>query len=818
MSDRGGPRVAGRLWSQGERRRRFSQLLVLGVLAGLSGALSTAALSGARRSDTSFERLRSATGASDAVIFASQVGVFAPDWQPVADLPYVEAAGSFGLLFVPFVDGPAGVDLDQDLGLFSVPFGSWRTDVDRPVIVKGRAPDPDNAHEMLATPEALALGIDVGQEFTLRLPSDEQVKAFDLFSEPQGDRVPMRVVGIGRSTFEVAIIGGGGGGFITTPAFHREYGAEITFINNLLVRFRPGQGSVAELERDARKILDSPQLPVLDAAAVSKRVTNGTDLEASGLAVFGLAVALAASALIGQALARSVTAASGDAETLSALGFTRREIATALARPHVIVVVVGATLAFAGAFVLSARFPIGLGRRVDPDVGYHVDWSVFSIALAVMVMELAACIVVSAWRATSRPVAGAVPRSSWIVRTLAGRGSPPPVVVGANLALEPGRGRRALPTRPAIAGAIIGVAGIVGAQTLLAGMNDAVANPARFGSSWDVETAANDFSGVPTFQDAVGDVEATRGVTDTALIGRGLIVINSITQPTYSITPRIGSLDFTVFRGRRPSGRSEIALGPETAESYGVGIGDSVTVTASDGTTAALQVVGLAFLPTTPHSSYDQGAWVNSDELERLAGSPIGEVPPGVDPSSGGPPIEPRHVATFDDSVNLDRVVKTLNAGYAQGQHVSERTTEPIDAANLRNVTALPLLFALFTLVLAIGTLIHVCASVVRRRGTELAVLRALGITPRGTRSAIAWQARTLCIIGLLVGVPIGVVIGRLIWRVIAANTPLVFAPPTAWLGLVLAVPVAVVAATGIALVPGRRASRIKPAELLRQE
>ncbi len=249
-----------------------------------------------------------------------------------------------------------------------------------------------------------------------------------------------------------------------------------------------------------------------------------------------------------------------------------------------------------------------------------------------------------------------------------------------------------------------------------------------------------------------------------------------------------------------------------------MGIGDSVVVTASDGTTAKLKVVGLALLPTTPHSSYDQGAWVAPNELERLAGSPIGEVPRGVDPSSTGPPIAPKHVAEFDDSVNLDGVVKALNAGFAEGQHVSERTTEPIDAANLRNVTALPLLFALFTLVLALGTLAHVCASVVRRRGTDLAVLRALGITPGGTRSSIAWQTRTLCIIGLLVGVPIGVVIGRLIWRIIAANTPLVFAPPTAWLGLVLAVPVAVVAATGIALVPGRRASRMKPAELLRQE
>ena len=67
-------------------------------------------------------------------------------------------------------------------------------------------------------------------------------------------------------------------------------------------------------------------------------------------------------------------------------------------------------------------------------------------------------------------------------------------------------------------------------------------------------------------------------------------------------------------------------------------------------------------------------------------------------------------------------------------------------------------------------------------------------------------------------GLPLGVIVGRMIWSLIADLTPLVFAPPLAGLALVLAIPVAVLAANAIALLPGRRASRIRPAELLHQE
>ena len=62
-----------------------------------------------------------------------------------------------------------------------------------------------------------------------------------------------------------------------------------------------------------------------------------------------------------------------------------------------------------------------------------------------------------------------------------------PVLVGARFALEPGRGKSALPVRPALVGAIAGVLGVVAAFTFSAGIADAAANPARFGQTAQLE-------------------------------------------------------------------------------------------------------------------------------------------------------------------------------------------------------------------------------------------------------------------------------------------------------------------------------------------
>jgi ABC-type lipoprotein release transport system permease subunit len=147
-----------------------------------------------------------------------------------------------------------------------------------------------------------------------------------------------------------------------------------------------------------------------------------------------------------------------------------------------------------------------------------------------------------------------------------------------------------------------------------------------------------------------------------------------------------------------------------------------------------------------------------------------------------------------------------------------ERSGFPADQQNLRNTRPLPLLFAAFAFALAVGALLHVTSTVLRRRRRDLAVLRVLGLTRGQTRACLAWQATTLAVIGLVIGVPLGVIVGRVAWRAVADETPMVYVPPTAALALLLAVPAALLVANLIAALPGERAARLHPAEVLRTE
>jgi hypothetical protein len=174
---------------------------------------------------------------------------------------------------------------------------------------------------------------------------------------------------------------------------------------------------------------------------------------------------VAGTVIIGQSLARSVRAAGADVPTLAALGFSRRDAAWALALPHVVSAVVAAAVAALVAIALSPRFPIGLGRRVDPDIGLHVDVLVVVGGAALVAAALGGAVAWTAWRAAAADRESSWSERSGVASLLLRLGAPVTTSIGTGLALEPGRGQRALPTRPALVGAVGGVLGVIGALT-----------------------------------------------------------------------------------------------------------------------------------------------------------------------------------------------------------------------------------------------------------------------------------------------------------------------------------------------------------------
>ncbi len=136
----------------------------------------------------------------------------------------------------------------------------------------------------------------------------------------------------------------------------------------------------------------------------------------------------------------------------------------------------------------------------------------------------------------------------------------------------------------------------------------------------------------------------------------------------------------------------------------------------------------------------------------------------------------------------------------------------------IRDVSALPFALGAFLVLLAVGAIGHALATAVRRRGHELAVLRALGLTRTQSRLVVTTQASLLAAIGLAFGVPLGVVLGRVTWRLVAQATPLAYHPPVAVIAVALIGPAALLTANLLAAWPGHRAARLRVAQILRAE
>jgi hypothetical protein len=379
------------------------------------------------------------------------------------------------------------------------------------------------------------------------------------------------------------------------------------------------------------------------------------------------------------------------------------------------------------------------------------------------------------------------------------------VVIGARFALEPGRGRSAVPVRPALAGAIAGVLGVLAAFTFSAGVSDAAANPARFGQTWQLGAFlginGQDFGPAGRVLRAVAADSDIAGVNDTRVAGAqsGRVSIESFTYD-----PVAGQrLPVVLASGRMPAAPDEIVLAPETARELHAATGSTVRLTGGT-VPRAVTVTGIGFVPPGPHNEYSDGAWL---------------TPAGFDRIFRG--------AHFAFKFHLAAVALRPGADVEAVAHRLSAKTKPFaftpaappkQVQMIRDVAVLPLALGAFLAVLAIGAVGHALSTAVRRRGHELAVLRALGLTRWQSRLVIGTQATLHAVIGLAFGVPLGIVLGRALWRSIADTFPLAYYPPLALWALLLIGPLALVAANLLAAWPARRAARLRTARILHTE
>jgi hypothetical protein len=802
-------------WLRLEVRRRWVSLVVLALLVAVSTATVLTAAAGARRGDTALDRLAAPTLPSTVAVLANQPGF---NWNKIKALPEVAAISRFPVTFDFVVEGCESASTD-----FPMMDASYGTTIERPVIIAGRRFDPSRADEVVVTPQFLATCHKrLGDTLILDLATPKQIDQGYDGSEgaPAGPHVGARIVGVGNTIWDSVNGNGPGqhGAVIASPGLYARYPANMAGHSaqvyiNALIRLKGGAAAIPVFRADLARVTGRSDIdvPIVQSFWVDP-VRRLIQYESVCLLAFAAAALVAALFLVGQAVARYTSATMADLAVLQSIGMTSRQVVAAAAAAPLLASAAGATLGVAGAIVASRWMPIGAASYLEPHPGIDADWQILGAGWVLAPVLVTAAAAAAAALALAARRHQATPRRSGVAAAAAVAGLPVSLVVGSRFALEPGRGRSAVPVRPALVGAIVGVLGVLAAFTFSAGVSDASANPARFGQTWQLDTflgeGGQDFSpaGSQVLRAVAADPEVT-GVDDALVAGAqsGQVSVESFTYTS------VGGkrVQVVLTGGRMPASASEIVLGPTTAKAMHATIGSTIRLTGGP-VPRTLTVTGTGFVPEGPHNTYDDGAWLTQAGFDRLFhGAEVAfkfhlavvSLRPGADVAAA--------------SRRLTARAARIKGGQGIGFEVS---APPGIITGIKDVAVLPLALAAFLALLAVGAIGYALSIAVRRRRHELAVLRALGLTRGQSRLVVVTQATLLAVIGLAFGIPLGVAAGRTLWRAAAGMAPLAYRTPAALWALVLITPVALVVANLLAGWPGHRAARLRTAEILRSE
>jgi len=158
------------------------------------------------------------------------------------------------------------------------------------------------------------------------------------------------------------------------------------------------------------------------------------------------------------------------------------------------------------------------------------------------------------------------------------------------------------------------------------------------------------------------------------------------------------------------------------------------------------------------------------------------------------------------------QIVPARNGGVVSG------VQRPAEITDYRSMGAAPLILAGALAAGAVVSLWLTLAATVRRRRTDLALLKTLGLTRRQLAATVAWQSTLAVAAGALVGVPLGIALGRYLWDLFAGQINVIPEPSVPMLTVLLVIGGALAAANLVAAIPGRAAARVPAAALLRAE
>jgi hypothetical protein len=791
----------GAVWvgARADMRSRWRSWLMLALLVALAGGSVIALAAGARRTDSAYPRFLQAQRAADVIVFLGGTPTLPAQVQHLPEV--AESATAMGI-----------ATTETDLVPVVVTDGGLGRNVNRLKFLAGRPVNPDRADEVVVGfLVAQARHLHVGSPMIIHVPTGQP---------PAPQAVNLRVVGIEAapgdfppraSSASVAV-------FLSPAFLHTPIGAQASQGSQLTiavpVRLHRGIRDRAAFQTGVDRLAGGP-VGLVVLADQSPNVQRSLHLQAVALWLMAGLAALAAALVMLQLLVRQASEDSDEHPTLRALGMTSPQLLGSGMVRVAFIAVAGTAGAVVVAGLLSPLLPLGVARIAEPHPGLALDATAIGLGAAGVLLVVSLLGAGALVQITRRAGPLAIEenrrdRPSAVDRARALARLPLVVTTGVRLALQPGRGRTAVPVRATLAAAAIGVGTMAAAVTFGASLGHLLATPALYGVTFDGHVQANNFGDIrsvlPALQSDPDIAAIAVGLTGIPLHS-GRLSIGG--QATASLR---GSLDPTVIEGRLPVSEGEIVLGSRTMLDLHTHIGQTVAV-ALEGLTRAvpMRVVGRGVLaPINDTEQLGRGAVLAPSAITATASL----APPGFKIPPPGDAF-----VRFRPGVDRSSKIGSLqNQLGATGDVTVVGPAAPTDVANFGQVRNLPQLLAGLLGVLAAATMAHLLVSAIRRRRRDLAILKALGIVPRQVSAAIAWQATTVALVALLLGLPLGLAAGRSAWYVVAGQLGVVVRPAVPWAVVIAIVPAALLIANLVAAGPALAAGRIRPATVLRSE
>jgi putative ABC transport system permease protein len=794
--------------------------IVLVVVTGIAAGVVLTAAAGARRTSSAYERFLAwarppdagglvSTGSSSSVV----------DTRKVAALPEVRGSAVFdGFLFVPRSSSGRLSEIGQGAGS-AAPALHPEEGLGRLKILEGTMLDPGDPHQILVGWGTGHLEeVHAGDRFDLRfLLRGQDPNVFfsansvaDIPASALGAPYPVTVAGI---FFEPGDVGDNAyGDVLFSPAFDRSVGPQLSVQRQMTVRLEHGAADVDTFLHDVRALAGGGNVLFNSLGSTTPQVQRSIRPQAAALVIFAVLAAAAVLLALGQALARQTFLDSIENPTYRALGMTPGELFAAALAKSALLGIAAAPVAILTALALSRTMPVGLARVAEPAPGPSADWLVLGIGSVLVVIIVVAISAAPAWRA-ARQHGGAlglieVPsptRPSLTSRALRRLGLPPTAALGTRMALEPGRGRTSVPVRSAIVGLTLSIAALGTALGFGAGFDHLFSTPRLYGWNWDVALGSpysvRDLA--PKFVPAlladpdVGAVAAGNGLAVVAVQGPGG---RADELQVIGLDQIRGTVHLPVLRGRWVRSDDEIVVGAKTLRRLGADIGGDVEIRAGERVRQARIVGTSAFLDLSGTGVLGQGVGMTLHALRGLYdGIPASVFPVRFRPGVNRGPATARLERTFPHAVVLpDPALGALE-----------------DVSPVRRV---PLVLAAVLALAALTTMANTLVTSIRRRRRDLAILKTIGFVRRQVSSAVAWQASVMVAVSLAIGIPLGIAAGRWAWTAFADQLGVVPEPAVAAGAVLMMIPIALLAANLIALVPGRIAGKVRPAAALRTE